>query len=487
MPAPRSIFSSRYEVGSRLRQMRRPAPVSVMSSPPTLSWLTASGIASAKSIAANAENLAWRHTTPVDRGSGFYGNGHVSFGTVGVTMDGNIGSVCFYTDAPVIEAKLRYAATGSDRGKIGLRVDDQEVSVTHSESDVIYLPRYQQTDLLKIDFGSDAKVGAAIGASVSAGGSGHAVGDILTLTGGTFSTAAKLKVLSVTAGAVTAATVLEPGSYTAQPTNPVSVGSTTGAGTGATFTLTWGAKNSVRRERKIELFFSRDTWFQGLNVGQYDTVRPASACGPRVVLIGDSIPSGFHTYRPQASFAAQAMAMLGVEDWWVSGLPGTGWLTASGSSVKLRDRLSTDINPLKADLIVIAGFGYNDNAQSASPLQTEVETTLSALLAANPMSYVVHIGSFIGNSTGTPSSALRTAIATAYTNVADTTRCKFYDPVSLGWFTGGVGGPFSAGTGNAGFFESSDAIHPHQEGHNHLATLTAAVIDLALRDLLIVR
>jgi hypothetical protein len=74
------------------------------------------------------------------------------------------------------------------------------------------------------------------GATVVNGGTGYAVGNTLTVTGGT-GTAATLTVSAVSSGAITAVTVTTAGSYTAVPTNPVSV--TGGAGTGATFTLTY--------------------------------------------------------------------------------------------------------------------------------------------------------------------------------------------------------------------------------------------------------
>lgn len=98
------------------------------------------------------------------------------------------------------------------------------------------------------------------GATVAAGGTGHAVGDIITLATGAVSAnpiGAPVRLLVVTAPAGVIATVsvvaqvlgsspAQGGSYFAQQTNPVAQGSTTGAGTGATFTLTYGAQASQR-------------------------------------------------------------------------------------------------------------------------------------------------------------------------------------------------------------------------------------------------
>ena len=75
--------------------------------------------------------------------------------------------------------------------------------------------------------------------SITSGGTGYTVNDVLTVVGGTFlgGTAQQIRVTTVSAGVITAASVVNFPTYTALPTNPVSV--TGGTGSGATFTLTW--------------------------------------------------------------------------------------------------------------------------------------------------------------------------------------------------------------------------------------------------------
>lgn len=69
------------------------------------------------------------------------------------------------------------------------------------------------------------------------GGTGYAVSDVLTVSGGTFATATMLTVTSVAAGVIDGIEVTEEGDYTVTPSNPVSA--TGGTGSGATFTMTW--------------------------------------------------------------------------------------------------------------------------------------------------------------------------------------------------------------------------------------------------------
>ena len=99
-----------------------------------------------------------------------------------------------------------------------------------------------------------------IAATVVSGGTGHAVGDIITLASGPTTLApigapAQLGVLTVGGGGAVATVGVVSvnrgetgigGSYFAQQPNPVAQGSTTGSGTGATFNLTYGPKGDQR-------------------------------------------------------------------------------------------------------------------------------------------------------------------------------------------------------------------------------------------------
>jgi hypothetical protein len=82
--------------------------------------------------------------------------------------------------------------------------------------------------------------------AVASGGASYEVDDVLTVVGGTASTAATLTVTEVTDGAITAVTVSEDGAYSVVPTNPVSV--TGGSGSEATFTLAWDDYDNIGDE-----------------------------------------------------------------------------------------------------------------------------------------------------------------------------------------------------------------------------------------------
>ena len=97
-----------------------------------------------------------------------------------------------------------------------------------------------------------------VSATVAAGGSGHAVGDIITLPYGLITdlpigAPAQLLVTGVSSGAITSVDVVSVisdaivgGSYFSRQSNPVAQDISTGLGTGATFNLTFGASAPQR-------------------------------------------------------------------------------------------------------------------------------------------------------------------------------------------------------------------------------------------------
>lgn len=103
----------------------------------------------------------------------------------------------------------------------------------------------------------------ANGVTVAAGGSGYAVGDVVTLATPTsgLGAPAQLRVATIGGGGAIATATLIPvifnetlgGSYYTVPTNPVAQGSTTGVGTGATFNLSYATTPPTQGDQRVIL------------------------------------------------------------------------------------------------------------------------------------------------------------------------------------------------------------------------------------------
>ena len=77
--------------------------------------------------------------------------------------------------------------------------------------------------------------------SITSGGTGYTVGDIITGFGGTYSTACQLKVTTVISGVITGVSIYNVGTYTAAPSGATSFSG--GTGKGASITLTFSLNN----------------------------------------------------------------------------------------------------------------------------------------------------------------------------------------------------------------------------------------------------
>lgn len=114
----------------------------------------------------------------------------------------------------------------------------------------MYLPAVGSIGLVADSFGIVASTGGfvAASASVSSGGTGYAVNDTITLTGGTALRNAIFIVASLSGSAVASATIIDNGLYSTTPSNPVAQGSTSGSGTGCTLTVTWSSADYVSNQ-----------------------------------------------------------------------------------------------------------------------------------------------------------------------------------------------------------------------------------------------
>lgn len=101
--------------------------------------------------------------------------------------------------------------------------------------------KYHEPEIEVLSVNSGDYVSAAV---VAAGGTTYSVGDKLYPAAGTYSVTPELEVTSVSGGAVTGVQINNPGICSAQPSNPVST-TTDGSGSGCTLTLTFTAGTGI--------------------------------------------------------------------------------------------------------------------------------------------------------------------------------------------------------------------------------------------------
>lgn len=124
----------------------------------------------------------------------------------------------------------------------------------------------------------------AISVAIQAAGTGYVVGDVLTISGGTFTFAATVKVTTIGGGgAITGVKMWTSGVYTAPAANPR--GHTGGTGTGATFNLTYGAVPWTTLRNSTYLTTEKEVILQGIGSGAdevYVGIRTYRDAGPDI-------------------------------------------------------------------------------------------------------------------------------------------------------------------------------------------------------------
>ena len=144
---------------------------------------------------------------------------------------------------------MAYTGKGLPRSLAGVKLSTDTTAI---ENDV---SRLQSDSLSPRPVLSGVQTGlakAAVGmatVTITSGGTGYAVGDILKISGGTSTFGATVKVTTVNAGVITGVTINEPGIYTTAPTAPFA--STGGTGSGATFGGTFNASNAYSVANRI--------------------------------------------------------------------------------------------------------------------------------------------------------------------------------------------------------------------------------------------
>lgn len=460
----------------RLRPL--PAP---MTSPPTItipsaayapSTLNGNGYGTC-SVPANDNRLTIAHSV-LQSGQGyggqFYSGASVTYGS---TKAANVYGVRFQTWAAAFE----FATNGS--GRFSIRVDG--VPVTRATS--VTLPGDNGIRRVLVNFGANTKTAYVTNAGVASGGSGYAIGDVITLAGGT-GTAGQLVVTNVSGGAVLTAAPVPgaEGAYSAAPANSVAQASTTGSGTGATFTIIYAQRHTTRLNRKIEILFDGGLLFAGLDLAAGETVRPWGVAGPRILFFGDSFTEHNWCDYSGGHYPGTCSERMSLEDWWSSGVGGTGYLKTNGSSGTFRSRL-TDITTYNPDLVCIAGaindFAAYQVAGGPAALQAEVTAFYTALIAGlKPTARLIVFGPWQGSSNQLSVAQAVSATVKAGLLAAsgfDPARMTFCDVVAENWIVSDYGNALqsASATGNTENLTTSDQTHPSQAGHDYIGGLMA--------------
>ena len=441
-----------------------------MASPPVITRgvnLAASTINGADRYSAmiqpNSPLITWAHGRVAARANSptnFYEP--VTIGFTDSTRRANTISVRFMTDAPEFDFVIR-----NSLADFMVWVDGQPMS---REVGVCTTAGGQEV-YFKVSFGADALTYRLDSVSVNAGGSGHVRGDVITLAGGTSTTPAQVLVAEVSGGAVSQASVMTPGDYSAVPSSPVAQGTSTGAGTGAAFTPIWGQRHTTRSWRRIEIVMRNFPSFGGINVPSGCTVLPWPVSGERWVFVGDSITENSFTSTPAATWDEIAAQSLGVWENSISyGVSGSGYVVATSPRPNFLQMIP-DIIALQPTRVVVA-LGINDSVQAPSTIQGNAATGFSQLMSALPNTLFFCLG---------PWMASNWTIAGLGTTVSNAIKSGFQSavPVQRGVFcdTGvgdqllkpdGTKAPSTPGTGNTGEYLSSDGTHPSSAGHMHL-------------------
>lgn len=359
-------------------------------------------------------------------------------------------------------------------GNYSIKVDGQFVSAG-------LVPRLAQGHHnILVDFGANVStLTVAQVSAIAAGGSGYAVGDLITASGGT-GTAATFEVAAVSGGVVTAVRTLSLGAYSAVPSNPVST-TTGGAGTGLTLTLFWGRDHSSIASREIELIFASDAQFAGLNIGPTDAVVAAPYRPFKALVIGDSITKESYTYQPGRTWVGHMSETIGVDNLGQFGTAGIGFIRQAGGQNAL-EKMSQYISAGADCDVVYVALGRNDEAYTATAIQAQVTTFYNQLYAGLPNALIIAGNAF--QSSGSPTAAQLTAIrdgflASKAINDPNGLRSAYADTT---YETFGAGSALDQrGSGPNDHLISSDTIHPHDAGHRALGRMRAATFLKALK------
>lgn len=244
-----------------------------------------------------------------------------------------------------------------------------------------------------------------------------------------------------------------------------SSGGTT-AGSGHMLTVDFGS--AAPRRVRFDFYTMP---FGGIYIPPTATLWGVPLQGGRLMVLGDSISDGsnFNTGAGAGTWFARAARLLGSTDAWEQGRGGTGYITP-GSYATFGDRVQTDIINWQPDRLIIWG-GYNDNLGSQSSIGTAAASLYAAVKAGLPNCQVWVLGCW--SPTGTPATSVQNTDATLRTAAANA-GFPFISPLTGGCYDASgalvaTHGAFITTANAAAYVNSSDNVHPTDNGHVYLS------------------
>lgn len=224
--------------------------------------------------------------------------------------------------------------------------------------------------------------------------------------------------------------------------------------------------------------------FGGIWTGPNDSLWGTSVKPLRIAGFGDSITGGsnMNTSFGQGTWLRRFGRLIGSPDMWDQSRSGTGFINP-GTFAPLGSRITKDILPYDFDHIILWA-GFNDDLESQSAVYAAA-TAVVKRLTAETKAKVTIVGCY---SPTFPATGGRTNVNAALKQIAFELDLPFIEPITgkvydtfqrevadFGpWITGTGRAGAATGSGNADIFIGTDAVHPNDEGHKHIANLMAA-------------
>lgn len=224
-------------------------------------------------------------------------------------------------------------------------------------------------------------------------------------------------------------------------------------------TLDFSGVAPSRKARAVKVGLAASCEFVGFRSAGTGVFLPYSPYDPiKAVLIGDSFPEGGTHF---LSYAAHVGRRLGIENFRVSGVGGTGVQQINGSRVNYVDRFTVDVINQAPDLVIIQP-SQNDISFSTAAVKAANKALVRRVQVELPNAFCIQMGIWNARS---PLSGTTATINTDARALASECGIPFVDWSDINTGTGQINS--RNGVGNSDFNTTTDGTHPTViPGHN---------------------